>query len=384
MEGNKTANIHLIESLIGIFALDDSHEIIEKELFLKDINYISETITKHSKGEITKEVTRLIDLLLKNGYKSFIMTNTRLAETLRSKYKINIVILDESDAEITLKTKIPILAVENNFIDSDEEFFDFNNEISTRISKISIQTTLSSKESLITQTVQLLGEIETILNGFDGRVREWYGLHFPELSRIIKDHESYEKFIIEVGDKVNITESILTKVNLEPKEQNQIIKAQKRSIGAPLEGADINEIKKLALNTLQLHEFRTNLTSYITNLATSTAPNVSELAGPILAAKLIEKAGSLRRLALMPASSVQILGAEKALYRAVKTKSKPPKHGLIFQHQYVNGAPKKLRGIRARHLAAKISFAARADAITGNNIAAQLKKELEDSATWSE
>jgi nucleolar protein 56 len=374
----------LIESLIGIFALDDNYNIINKELFLIDINYIAESLIKQSKGEITREVARIVDFLLKNGYKSFVMTNSQLAESLRSKYKMSIVIEEASNAEIKLKDKVPIFAFENNFIDNIDEFIGFNNEISTQISKITIQTTLSSKESLITQTVQLLGELETILNGFDVRVREWYGLHFPELSRIIKEHELFEKFVIEIGDKANITEINLKKLNFEKKEQNQIIKAQNRSIGATLEEIDINEIKKLAANALQLHEFRTNLTAYISNLATSTAPNISELAGPILAAKLIEKAGSLRRLALMPASSIQILGAEKALYRAVKTKSKPPKHGLIFQHQYVNGAPKKMRGIRARHLAAKIAFAARADAITGNNIAAQLKKELEEAATWSE
>jgi len=84
---------------------------------------------------------------------------------------------------------------------------------------------------------------------------------------------------------------------------------------------------------------------------------------------------------MMPSSTLQILGAEKALYRALKTKAKPPKHGLIFQHSYVNAAPRGLRGLRARHLAAKLSIAARADAFSGNAISEQLKKELDEAAT---
>ena len=129
-----------------------------------------------------------------------------------------------------------------------------------------------------------------------------------------------------------------------------------------------------------LYEYRSDLNRYVSSLSEKVAPNISTLAGPVLAAKLIAKAGSLRRLAMMPASTIQVLGAEKALYRAVKTKTRPPKHGLIFQHSYINGAPKGLRGKRARHFAAKLAIAARADAFTGNNIAESLKKDLEEAA----
>jgi len=129
-----------------------------------------------------------------------------------------------------------------------------------------------------------------------------------------------------------------------------------------------------------LYEYRGKLMEYVGGLASETAPNVSAIAGPTLAAKLIEKAGGIKRMAMMPSSTLQILGAEKALFRAVKTHAKPPKHGLIFQHPYVNAAPRGLRGLRARHLAAKLSIAARADAFSGNFIAEQLKKNLDESA----
>ncbi|MBN1682214.1 hypothetical protein JW865_01510 [Candidatus Bathyarchaeota archaeon] len=374
--------INIIESMIGIFALDDNNNVIHNELYINDKNYIADSIRKQSIGEVTKEISRMVDVLLKKGYKSFIMTNQFLAENLRDKFKINILVEEGSIPERILKENLPKIALDNNFIDNLDEFNNFNSEISTIISRNAIQTALSNKESLINQTVQILGEVETILNNLDGRVREWYSIHFPELNRIIKDHELFEKLVIEIGNKTNITETNLDILNFNKREKNKILKARDRSMGAIFEEKDIFEIQKLAKNTLQLHEFRSQLSDYISNLIKELSPNVSELVGSVLAAKLIEKAGSLKKLAMMPASRIQVIGAEKALYRAIKTKTKPPKHGLIFQHQYVNGAPKKLRGIRARHLAAKIAIAARADAFTGNYIAPELKKELDDAATW--
>jgi len=151
-------------------------------------------------------------------------------------------------------------------------------------------------------------------------------------------------------------------------------------MGAPLLEGDLAEIQRLAHQVLVLYEYRGKLTEYISGLAEGVAPNVSAIAGSTLAAKLIEKAGGLKRMAMMPSSTLQILGAEKALFRAVKMKAKPPKHGLIFQHPYVNAAPRGLRGLRARHLAAKLSIAARADAFSGNFIADQLKKSLDEAA----
>ena len=374
--------INIIESMIGIFAIDDNNNIIHNELYIKDKNYIADSIRKQSIGEVTKEISRTIDVLLKNGYKSFIMTNQFIAENLRDKFKINILVEEGNIHESILKENLPKIALDNNFINNLDEFYNFNSEISTIISRNAIQTALSNKESLINQTVQILGEVETILNSLDGRIREWYSIHFPELNRLIKDHELFEKFVIEIGNKTNISEKNLDILNFNKREKNKILKARDRSMGAIFEEKDIFEIQKLSKNTLQLHEFRSQLSDYISNLIKEVSPNVSELVGSVLAAKLIEKAGSLKKLAMMPASRIQVIGAEKALYRAIKSKTKPPKHGLIFQHQYVNGAPKKLRGIRARHLAAKIAIAARADAFTGNYIAPELKKELDDAATW--
>jgi nucleolar protein 56 len=135
-------------------------------------------------------------------------------------------------------------------------------------------------------------------------------------------------------------------------------------------------VQSFAENLLNLYKGRDELTEYISGLTEEIAANVAYLAGPVLGAKLIQKAGSLRRMAMMPSSTIQVLGAEKAMFRALKTNARPPKHGLLFQHPYVHGAPRDRRGNRARSLAAKIAIAARADVFSGEFIAEDLLRQL--------
>jgi nucleolar protein 56 len=137
-------------------------------------------------------------------------------------------------------------------------------------------------------------------------------------------------------------------------------------------------VSDYAQRTLDLYNYRDELVEYITMVTQEVAPNVAFIAGPVLAAKLIEKAGSLKRLGMVPSSTIQVLGAEKAMFRAIKSNARPPKHGLLYQHPYVNGAPRDRRGNRARSLAAKIAIAARADLFSGDFIAEGLVSQLED------
>jgi nucleolar protein 56 len=106
------------------------------------------------------------------------------------------------------------------------------------------------------------------------------------------------------------------------------------------------------------------------------APNTAEIIGPLIGARLIALAGGIQKMAMMPASTIQILGAEKALFRFKKEGGRPPKHGVIFQHQTLNSAPKTQRGKIARLLAIKISTAIKADAFTKRNIANELQEDI--------
>jgi len=370
---------HIEETLIGVFALAENGRVVEKALYPKEPEKIARAITRQRNGEMTKEVLKVAEGLMKRGFDAVTTTNHELAETLRNEYTFEVEVIGSSPGD-ELREELPAIAQQNHLVKDEEGFYELGRQVSTLLTRGAVQDALGGKEAQITQTVQLLGELDTSLNGLSSRVREWYGLYYPELSRIIRDHEKYLQFIIEVGDRGLVTADKVDALGLQRREATSILKGAEGSMGAPLSPGDLAELQRLSRQVLSLYEYREKLIEYISAIALDVAPNVSALAGATLAAKLIEKAGGLRRLAMMPSSSLQILGAEKALFRAVKTNAKPPKHGLIFQHPYVNAAPRGLRGLRARHLAAKLSIAARADAFSGNFIADQLKKDLDEAA----
>jgi nucleolar protein 56 len=360
-----------------VFATDNRGAIIEKATYPRDPKQIASALDKQAEGELSHEASKVVEGLVKRGFKRINLTNRRLGEAIKEKYSLEVDVKESLEAEERIREALPALAKENGVAEDQQALNDLSGEVSNIMAAEAVRRALSDREALITQTTQLLGELDTALNGLSSRVREWYGLHFPELSRIVKDHIAYAKIVTEAGDKSGLNKERLEKLGLQRREVSSILSAVKRSMGGDLSHDDLVEIQRFASHVLETYEYRDRLTDYVSRLAEETAPNLSVLAGPVLAAKLIEKAGGIRRLAMMPTGTIQILGAEKAMYRALKTKAKPPKHGLIFQHPYVNAAPRDERGIRARHFAAKLALAARADAFTGNKIGEQLKEELE-------
>jgi nucleolar protein 56 len=151
----------------------------------------------------------------------------------------------------------------------------------------------------------------------------------------------------------------------------------RESVGADLPEREEAELKAFAGLTKLVGGQRRAMESYVERSIREIAPNVSEVAGPMIAARLVALAGSVEELARAPAGTVQLLGAERALFRHLRTGSRPPKHGVLFQHPWVHGAPPWQRGAIARAFAAKIAFAARADAFTKRTIAPELLKDLQ-------
>src|SRR2546427_9912797 len=213
-------------------------------------------------------------------------------------------------------------------------------------------------EDHLRQAVGALDELQQEENVLLERLREWYGLHFPELAPVI-DTGTYVDLIAMYGRR--------DRMPIDGRE----------SIGADLPEREEAELKAFAGLTKLVEGQRKAIESYLERSIREIAPNVSELAGPILAARLVALAGSVEELARAPAGTVQLLGAERALFRHLRTGSRPPKHGVLFQHPWVHGAPPWQRGAIARAFAAKISLAARADAYTKREIAPELLKNLE-------
>ena len=155
-----------------------------------------------------------------------------------------------------------------------------------------------------------------------------------------------------------------------------LAKAAESSMGADIAELDLSQIQELAQNVLAFYELRKNMENYVDRIMEEMAPNVRTVAGALLGARLIAIAGSLQNLAMRPASTIQVLGAEKALFRSLKTGARPPKHGLIFQHTLLHDAKRWQRGKIARVIAGKLAIAARADAFGGNYIGERLKAEI--------
>lgn len=128
---------------------------------------------------------------------------------------------------------------------------------------------------------------------------------------------------------------------------------------------DLINIERFAKRVVALSEYRKQLSEYLKSKMDSVAPNLATLIGEVVGARLISHAGSLTNLAKYPASTVQILGAEKALFRAIKTKSNTPKYGLIYHSTFIGRAGAANKGRISRYLANKCSIASRIDCFTG-------------------
>merc|ERR1719163_237038 len=140
-------------------------------------------------------------------------------------------------------------------------------------------------------------------------------------------------------------------------------------MGTEVSALDMINMKQLATQVVKLTEYRAQLNEYLKNRMNAIAPNLTVLVGELVGARLIAHAGSLLNLAKQPASTVQILGAEKALFRALKTKHETPKYGLLYHASLVGQANPKNKGKISRVLAAKTALAIRVDALGDNDTA---------------
>ncbi|MBN1160226.1 MAG: NOP58 family protein [Candidatus Diapherotrites archaeon] len=241
--------------------------------------------------------------------------------------------------------------------------------------KEKVKAAYTGKDSLIVQTVNAIDDLEKISNSLAMRAREWYSLYFPELDRAVPDHFTYMTLvtILRTRDKFK-ADAIKKLTEIDPK---KIESLTINSMGADLSEKDLKPILDYCSKTKEALEEKAGLESYLETLMNEAAKNLYTVAGAKLGGKLIAHTGSLRRLALMPSSTIQIIGAEKALFKHIKTGKKGPKHGLIFQSPYISSEKKEVRGKIARAVAAKISMAAKEDFFKGKFIGDQLVKDLE-------
>lgn len=235
--------------------------------------------------------------------------------------------------------------------------------LSHSLSRHKLKFSPDKVDTMIIQAISLLDDLDKELNTYAMRVREWYGWHFPEVAKIINDNVAYSKVVLQMGMRTNSKETDLSEIL--PEEIEGAVKAAAEiSMGTEITEEDLDSIKSLAEQVVSFSEYRQQLATYLSNRMQAIAPNLTALVGELVGARLIAHAGSLMNLAKSPASTIQILGAEKALFRALKTKHDTPKYGLIFHASLVGQATGKNKGKIARMLAAKASLSLRVDTLS--------------------
>jgi nucleolar protein 58 len=243
-----------------------------------------------------------------------------------------------------------------------------------------LKFSIDKVDIMVIQAVGLLDDLDKELNNYAMRLREWYGWHFPEVGKILTDNLTYAKVIVKMGMRTNAKNIEFGTDLLTPEDEAHIKEAAEISMGSEISSEDELNIKELCNQIIFLTEYRQTLTEYLRTRMMTIAPNLTTMVGELVAARLIAHAGSLLSLAKMPGSTIQIFGAEKALFRALKTKSQTPKYGLIYHASIVGQANPKIKGKISRSLASKCALCIRVDALgenTEGEIGKKSKKILE-------
>eukprot|EP00658_Telonema_sp_P-2_P022922 TRINITY_DN1917_c0_g1_i1.p1 TRINITY_DN1917_c0_g1~~TRINITY_DN1917_c0_g1_i1.p1 ORF type:complete len:479 (+),score=211.95 TRINITY_DN1917_c0_g1_i1:58-1494(+) len=237
-------------------------------------------------------------------------------------------------------------------------------------SRNKVKFNVHRSDNMIIQASALLEHMDKGVNLLGMRVKEWYGWHFPELAKECPEPSKYCKLVLLMGQRGEMAEydstemqaSIAEVVEGDDALAGRIYEKAVCSMGGDLAEIDWENIRTFAERVDSLHQYRDSLQQYLVDKMMIVAPNLTTLIGQQIGAKLISKAGSLTNLAKSPASTIQILGAEKALFRALKKKKgNTPKYGLIFHSSYIQRAQKENRGKISRYLANKAAIACRID-----------------------
>jgi nucleolar protein 56 len=320
--------IYLFSNVLGSFLFDSNGKIIKKSTLSPD------KVKVLAEGAWLNEEKNLI-----KGNEDVVCLN------LKEKYD-EVTKADFTDEKVQ--------AVYEKIMQSFKKKENFN-LLFSRVSEYTAEVlrTLPARDMLVIQSINAIDEIDKSINMLSTRLRERYSLYHPELTREITDQKAYAQKII----------SGVTK---------------KESIGMAVSKDDLIPIKKQAEQVFSLYEFKEEQEVYLENMMREYCPNLSAVATEMIAARLLAFAGSLKRLILFPASTIQTLGAEKAMFRHLKTGDRPPKYGIIVLHPLVNAMKRSDKGHVARSLASKISLAAKIDYFgTDDYRGYEMREELE-------
>ena len=380
--------IYVVETPAGVFAIDKDGSAIEKVLFGKKAGEAAEKLRQLQSGIAIPELKEFIQSVNKTGFDTLVTETDALAKALKATATMSVRV-EAGTATVTQfrerlatdwkgrskwlkQQKLDVKPIEDV-----EEYQRFIRQVTVELARGAVTTATAKRDLYAVQAVRAIDDIDKTINLFAGRIREWYGLHFPELDRLIEKNDTYARLVADLGLRSNFTEENLEKESIPSERIPQIASSARKSMGANFPEEDLEWLRSFCNDTLELARFREKAETYVDEVMKQAAPNTTEMLGPLLTARLMSIAGGLENLAKMPASTMQVLGAEKALFRSLKTGARPPKHGVIFQYASIHQSPRWQRGKIARALSGKLAIAVRVDAFGGEYMGDKLTKDLE-------
>ncbi|MHA1932229.1 MAG: C/D box methylation guide ribonucleoprotein complex aNOP56 subunit [Promethearchaeota archaeon] len=366
---------YIADTLAGIFAFDEAGNILNFIDFENDNQQIIQFYVDIDNGIIQSKYEEFLVELKNSGFDEFVFDNKELqslTKQLGDNTSLEATSLELKNFRLNLEAQLKNIGI----IKTKDEIRAQYKEISEELTKKKVSQVSGYSDNVAIQIINTLDIIKKSISLFSSQLREWYGLHFPELTdKIIEDNLLMAKLISTLGARERFTYDNL-KENFDLRE-NKINTLQKFALDSMGASFDLAMVQQYANQIISIDLYREDLESYLADLMEKIAPNINAIIGSLIGAKLIAKAGSLKKLAFMPASRIQLLGAEKALYRFLKTGEKRPKHGLIFQWNQIRSAKAHHRGKIARVVAGKIGLSAKIDYFSGEFIGEKLANEIE-------
>ena len=299
----------------------------------------------------------LIDYLrgLNSG---FLLNDDALLKTLK-KESLDVQMLTEKQSD-EIQANKPQILIDAGFAKNIQDAMSKLRDFALSLSSARVTEVSQSPDMHIIQSIKALDEIDVMINGLSSRLREWYGLHFPELDNIIDSINGYAQIVM-AGNRAGLSDKVYADAGFPESKVSMLSVIQQKSKGGEISNENLEIVQSIAKQILDMAKMRNAIEAHVESEMKTIAPNVAAILGTAVGARILSKAGSIKKLATLPASTIQVLGAEKALFRALKTGTQPPKHGILFQHPTVHAAPRWQRGKMARAIASKAAIAARVD-----------------------
>ena len=343
---------YLAVNFIGVFAFDKDNNTLTYKLF--DKNPV-EVAKKLKEVALLQEEKQVIEDLKNSGCTELVLEKIASVE--------GVTCFKEKDHQGSkfLNAQFRKLALDLRFADNQQDFNQFLSKVNIELNKLQLQK--PKKDKIIMAVIGVVDELDKTTNTFTERLKELYGLHSPEIVRSVPSNEKFVELIAKYGHRDDV--------------KDEKIKAKTFS-GMNFEKDDVEAVQRLAANISDSYKLRDSLAKYLEKISKETIPNLSAIAGPLLASRILQLAGGLDKIARMPSSTIQLLGAEKSLFRHLKGQGKAPRFGVLFAHPLIQQVSNDKKGKVARLIAAKLSLAARIDAYSERDDGEKMKKELDE------